>query len=192
MKKIITVIVSMLLIAVGIALASPILKQNDTIQGDFMDKKILIAYFSWSGNTKVIAEKIHSQTGGDVFEIIPQKPYPSDYHETTVLARKEKENNVHPELKNKIDISAYDIIFVGTPAWWYTMAPPVMTFLEENNFEGKTIVPFVTHGGGGGYSIASDMKKLASGAKVLTQFTVYGKGAMSVNQDISEWLNQLK
>ena len=160
-------------------------------QGGLMDKKVLVAYFSWSGNTKSVAEKIQSQTGGDIFEIIPQNPYPEDYHQTTVVAKQEKEKNVKPPLKNNIDVSGYDVIFVGTPAWWYTMAPPVMTFLEENNFSGKTVVPFVTHGGGGGYTIDKDMAALAKGAKVLSPFVVYGRGGATVNADITKWIDGL-
>ena len=72
------------------------------------------------------------------------------------------------------------------------MAPPVMTFLAENNFEGKTIVPFVTHGGGGGYTIDKDMVKLAKGAKVLAPFVVYSRGGAGVDKDIASWLEKLK
>ena len=100
------------------------------------------------------------------------------------------EKGIHPPIKNK-DISSYDVIFVGTPAWWYTMAPPVMTFLAENNFEGKTIIPFITHGGGGAYTIAADMGKLAKGAKVLTPFVVYERGDSNTAQKITEWLKEL-
>ena len=84
------------------------------------------------------------------------------------------------------------ILFAGTPAWWYTMAPPVMTFLEENNFEGKVIVPFITHGGGGKYTIAQDMKKLAKTAKVLSPFVVYESGDSQTDKELSKWLESLK
>ena len=183
-----------ILLVFTVAAVMFIIKDNDAFtaaQGGIMDKKVLVAYFSWSGNTKSVAEKIQSQTGGDIFEIIPQKPYPTDYHDTTVIAKQEKENNVKPPLKNNIDVSGYDVIFVGTPAWWYTMAPPVMTFLEENNFSGKTVVPFVTHGGGGGYTIDKDMAALAKGAKVLSPFVVYGRGGATVNADITKWIDGL-
>ena len=126
-----------------------------------------------------------------MFSIEPVTPYPTDYNETAYsVAKEQHDKNIHPPIKNT-DISTYDIIFVGTPAWWYTMAPPVMTFLEENNFEGKTIVPFITHGGGGKYTIAQDMGKLAKGAAVLEPFVVYERGDSNTENQIKEWLGKL-
>mgnify|MGYP002798325165 FL=1 len=191
MKKILAILIPVVLNA-GFSVYK--IAANATTQpklGGLMDKKVLVAYFSWSGNTKSVAEKIHSQVGGDIFKIEPVTPYPSDYNETAYgIAKEQKDKGIHPPIKNT-DVSSYDVIFVGTPAWWYTMAPPVMTFLSENNFEGKTIVPFVTHGGGGGYTIDKDMANLAKGAKVLSPFVVYGKGGASVDKDLAEWINKL-
>lgn len=94
-------------------------------------------------------------------------------------------------MKANKDVSDYDIIFVGTPAWWYTMAPAVMTFLKNNDFEGKTIVPFITHGGGGGYSIAQEMGQAAKGSKVLKPLVVYGRGNAGTDKEIANWLKGL-
>ena len=191
MKNFWIIIFSIIVIGTGVAYAITQTAQSQQ-QGGFMDKKILVAYFSWSGNTKSIAEKIHNQVGGDIFEITPVTPYPSDYNETAYgIAKEQKDKGIHPPINNT-DVTSYDIVFVGTPAWWYTMAPPVMTFLAENNFEGKTIVPFVTHGGGGGYTIDKDMVKLAKGAKVLAPFVVYSRGGAGVDKDIASWLEKLK
>ena len=189
-KKLLLLIPLMLVIA-GIALAVPanITKVNN---GGLMDKKVLVAYFSWSGNTKSIAEKIHKRVGGDIFSIEPVTPYEGDYNEVTYgIAREQVTKGIHPGITNT-DISSYDVIFVGTPVWWYKMAPPVATFLAENNFEGKIVVPFVTHGGGGGYSIDKDMAQLAKGANVLSSFVVYGKGNFSTDKELAEWLNGLE
>lgn len=187
MKKILLIILVILVAAAGIVFAVP---KKGGLMND-TDKNILVAYFSWGGNTKFIAEKIHSEVGGDIFSIEPVTKYPADYNETAYgVAKEQHDKNIHPPIKNT-DISGYDIIFVGTPAWWYTMAPPVMTFLEENNFEGKTIVPFITHGGGGKYTIAQDMEKLAKGAKVLTPFVVYERGNSKTDNELSNWLKQL-
>lgn len=159
-----------------------------------MDKKILIAYFSWSGNTKHIAEKIQEKIGGDMFRIETSTPYPQDYNETAYgVAKKQHEENIMPELKDNGDVLDYDVIFVGTPAWWYTIAPAVKTFLTENNFAGKTIIPFVTHGGGGGYKIADDMEELANGAEVVkNQLVVYGRGDSQTEKEIDNWLQEIK
>ena len=191
MKKLLLTLTAVVLIA-GVAtyhIAANATTQTKT--GGLMNKKVLVAYFSWSGNTKSIAEKIQTQTGADIFEITPVTPYPSDYNETAYgIAKEQKEKGIHPPINNT-DISSYDVIFVGTPAWWYTMAPPVMTFLAENNFEGKTVVPFVTHGGGGGYTIDKDMAELAKGAKVLAPLVVYGKGGANVDKEIAGWIKKL-
>lgn len=191
MKKLLLTLTAVVLIA-GVAayhIAANATTQTKT--GGLMNKKVLVAYFSWSGNTKSIAEKIQTQTGADIFEITPVTPYPSDYNETAYgIAKEQKEKGIHPPINNT-DISSYDIIFVGTPAWWYTMAPPVMTFLAENNFEGKTVIPFVTHGGGGGYTIDKDMAELAKGAKVLAPLVVYGKGGANVDKEIAGWIKKL-
>lgn len=190
MKKILSILLPVILVG-GFAIYQIANAAEQTKIGGLMDKKFLVAYFSWSGNTKSIAEKIHNQVGGDIFRIEPVTPYPADYNETAYgIAKEQKEKDVHPPINNT-DISSYDVIFVGTPAWWYTMAPPVMTFLAENNFEGKIIVPFITHGGGGGYNIDKDMAELAKGSKVLKPIVVYGRGDSSIDKDIQEWLGRL-
>ena len=191
MKKLLLILLPLLIICAGTAFVFAQNSKNEVSNMTLENKKILVAYFSWSGNTKVIAEKIHTQVGGDIFRIEPVTPYPDDYQTTAYgIAKEQKEKNIHPPIKNT-DVSSYDIIFVGTPAWWYTMAPPVMTFLEQNNFEGKTIITFVTHGGGGSYTIDKDMAKLAKGAKVISLFVVYERGASSTDKDIAEWIELL-
>ena len=157
------------------------------------NKKILIAYFSFSGNTKAIAEKIQTQIGGDIFRIETKIQYPADYDETAYgLAKEQHEKGIKPELKDNGDVSSYDIIFVGTPAWWYEMAPAVKTFLTKNNFESKIIIPFITHGGGGKYQIKEEIGKFAKGSIVKEPFVVYGKGTSSIDEDIEKWLDNLK
>ena len=192
MKKLLLIILPLLIICAGTAFVLAQNNQKEVTNMTLTDKKILVTYFSWSGNTKVIAEKIHTQVGGDIFRIEPVTPYPDDYQETAYgIAKEQKDKGIHPPIKNT-DISSYDVIFVGAPAWWYTMAPPVMTFLEQNNFEGKIIVPFVTHGGGGSYTIDKDMAKLAKGAKVLSPFVVANRGNSNTDKNITEWLDNLR
>lgn len=192
MIKILSVILPLFIMCAQVSPAAEHNARNGGTNMNLAGKKILTAYFSWSGNTKVVAEKIHAKVGGDIFRIEPVAPYPSDYNETAYgVAKEQKEKGIHPPIKNA-DITSYDVIFVGTPAWWHTMAPPVMTFLAQNNFEAKTIVPFVTHGGGGAYSIEKEMAKLAKGAKVLSAFVVFGRGNSNIDGDISAWLNGLK
>lgn len=153
------------------------------------DKKILIAYYSYSGNTRAVADKIQDITNGDIFEIKTKTAYPENYNEVVALAKEEKQNNIKPELTDNGNVSGYDIIFLGTPVWWYTMAPPVKTFLSENDFSGKTIVPFCTHGGGGASSTYTDMQAIVPDAKVLEGYTSYENSATVA--DIKKWIRSL-
>lgn len=153
------------------------------------EKKILVAYYSHSGNTKKVAELIHAQLGGNVFEIVPTKAYPNDYNSLVQVGKQEKEQNIYPEINENADLTAYDTIFVGTPVWWYTMAGPLKTFLKENDFAGKTIVPFCTHGGGGASNTYSDIKKLAPAADVLEGYTSYEDSANEV--EVKKWIDGL-
>ena len=151
-----------------------------------MTEKILIAYYSHTGNTKSVAEKIQSLIGGDLFEIKTTQTYPANYNDLINQAQIEKQNNVMPKLVESIDISDYDKIFIGTPVWWYTFATPIRTFLAENDFSGKTIVPFCTHGGGGASSTYTDIQGLCPNAVVEEGFTSYQDSAKL--SDIEAWL----
>lgn len=157
---------------------------------DMSNKKVLIAYYSYSGNTKRVAEKIQQLTNGDIFEIVPKKAYPNNYNDVVNLAKDEKQKDIKPELTDNGNVKDYDIIFIGTPVWWYTMASPVKTFISNNDFSGKTIVPFCTHGGGGASSTYIDMQKLATGAKVTEGYTSYENSAK--DSEIADWINKLK
>ena len=148
--------------------------------------KTLVAYYSYSGNTKTVAEKIKQLIDADLFEIKPSLDYPADYNAVVSQAQKEKNQGYKPQLKENIDISNYDTIFIGTPVWWYTFATPVRTFLTENNFQGKTIIPFCTHGGGGASSTYLDMKKTAQNANFKEGYTSYNDSAKL--SEIENWI----
>lgn len=162
-------------------------------QSSSSDKKILIAYFSRSGNTKEIATQIKNATGGDIFEIETVNPYPSEYQAVVDQVKKEIGSNYKPPLKNKVDnMGSYNVIFVGSPIWWSTIAPPVATFLSSYDLSGKTIVPFVTHEGSGlGHSV-SDIKKLCPTSTVLEGLPIRGNAAKSSNDDVSKWLREIE
>lgn len=191
MKKFLLIFTLILLAAVGIYLWYMSTTNTAQIKEKFMtDKKVLVAYYSYSGNTKAVAEKIADLTDADIYEIIPKNAYPTGYNEVVEQAKKEKKENFMPELtENTKDLSKYDVIFLGTPVWWYTAAPPMKTFVSKNNFEGKTIVPFCTHGGGGASATYDDIKKLAPKAKVLVGYTSYEKTA--TDKEIAEWIKAI-
>lgn len=106
------------------------------------DTKILIAYFSWSGNSKSEAELIQEKTGGTLFEIVREEAYPEDYTECTEVAKKEKEENARPSIKNPPEtVSEYAKIVVCYPIWWHTAPMCVGTFLEKYDLQDKTVYP---------------------------------------------------
>ena len=125
-------------------------------------KKILIAYYSWGGNTRTMAESIQKAVGGDLFEIRPATPYPTGYQACVDQAKKEINEGFMPALAAMPEkLAAYDVVFVGSPNWWGTIAPPVRRFLTDSDLKGKTVVPargklhgrglenVEPHGGGG-------------------------------------------
>ena len=155
-------------------------------------KKPLVVYFSHSGNTRKLAEQIHKQVGGDILEIVPVAPYPAEYQATVDQAKREQQENARPAVKTKIaDPAEYGVIFLGYPNWWSSMPMPVWTFVEQNGLDGKTIAPFVTHGGGGMGHSESDLKKLVPHAKVLKGLPVRGTRAGDAEKDVENWLKGL-
>lgn len=162
-------------------------------QSPSTSKKILVAYFSHSGNTRVIAEQIKNATGGDIFEILPVKDYPSDHQAVVDQAKKEINSNYRPALKTKVEnIESYDVIFIGSPNWWSTIAPPVATFLSSYDLKGKTVVPFMTHEGTRmGHSV-SDIKKLCPESTVLEGLPIKGSYVKKAQDDVTKWLREIK
>ena len=151
-------------------------------------KKPLIAYYSHTGNTKDIAQKIQKLTGGVLFEIKPLSAYPVNYDDVVNQAKTEKERNIKPELLDNGDISAYDTIFIGTPVWWYTFASPVRTFLAEHDFSKKVIMPFCTHGGGGESQTFREIEELCPTAIIKKGFVSYENTAKL--PEIESWLRK--
>jgi len=158
-------------------------------------KKMLIIYYSHTGNTKYIAEKIKEKTGGDLFEIQTVRTYPSQYSALTEEAKREMQEGDLPALKKgPPNMSSYDLILVGGPVWWYTVATPVMSFLKQADFAGKKVSAFCTHEGGIG-KYFPHFKEQARNAVVLEGLDLYKprqarKG--EVDQALDSWLGKLR
>lgn len=153
---------------------------------------MLVIYYSHSGNTRIMANQIKKLTGADIFEAVPQKAYPTDYNACVDQAKKEIDADFRPALQSDIDITNYDIIFVGSPNWWATIAPPISTILGSKDFSGKTIVPFMTHGGSRMGHAETDIRKLCPKAKMLTALPIRGKSVDSAKPEVASWLRGLK
>jgi len=157
-----------------------------------MAEHILVVYFPRSGNTRKIANLILQEVGGTIHEIRPEVPYPNSYDAVLDQAQKEIQAGYKPALQSTLDhIESYDMVFVGSPNWWSTIAPPVATFLSEYDLSGKTIVPFCTHGGGGLGRIGRDIAKLCPQSTILSSFEIYGGGTGNAQAKVSAWLSKV-
>ena len=154
-------------------------------------KKILVAYFSASGVTAKVAEKMAKAAGAGLFEIRPEQPYTrADLNWMDKQSRSTvemKDRNCRPAMAEKPDVSGYDVILVGFPVWWYREPSIIDTFMESADFTGKTIVPFCTSGGSGLGDSAKNMHSLAPGANVLE-----GKrfSASASSDELKKWAEQ--
>ena len=161
-------------------------------------KKLLIIYYSWSnGNTERIAKMLQSETDSDILKIDTVVPYSGSYDDVVNQGQNEVQRGYEPEIKPlDINIADYDVIAVGTPTWWYTMAPAVKTFLHQQDFTGKTVVPFMTNGGWPGHVI-KDMKAACKGANVVCDMQIQfdstgGSNLETPQEQINEWIQSVK
>jgi formylglycine-generating enzyme required for sulfatase activity/flavodoxin len=152
--------------------------------------RVLIAYFSWSGNTRGIAREIQAQTGAELFEISPVKPYSSSYNTVLMEAQEDQHNQVRPELVNPpASLADYDVILLGYPNWWASIPMPIASFLELYDFSGKTIVPFCSHGGGRFGQSLTAIAKLAPEAVLGEGLSVHYSCGSTLSDDVTAWLD---
>lgn len=165
-------------------------------------KTLLIVYYSRTGNTKAVAELIQEKVGGDLVQIETEEKRPTNYQKEVEQNVQEQEREVLPELTTIIpDFEKYERIFVGTPTWNMALPQAVVSFLDSYDFNGKTIIPFNTHGGYGAGSTFSQISSNTKGANVLEGYTVKGgeetnglmliikdKNREKVSKKIDTWL----
>ena len=153
---------------------------------------VLIAYFSWSGNTEQVAQIIQQETGGDLFEIAPATPYTDDYNELLDIAQQEQSDNARPELAGQVENwEQYDTIFVGYPNWWSDAPMAVYTFLESYDWSGKTLVPFNTSASGGFGRSLSGLEESAAGASILDGISFTERTLGDAQSEVAAWLDEL-
>lgn len=163
-----------------------------TISAYGQQGKTLVVYYSRTGNTEAVAKHIQSLTGADLFKVETVRAYPEGYHETTEVAKVEKNINARPEIKGKVEnIDQYDTIFVGFPIWWGTYPMVVATFLDTYKLEGKTVIPFCTHGGGGVDKGFADVKKLSQKSNHKNGLSLSGSRAAASKAHVEKWLKEI-
>ena len=137
------------------------------------DNKILVAYFSATGTTASVAEKLAKAIKADLFEIKPEIPYTAEdlnwQDEQSRSSIEMGDRTSRPAIASKIDdISQYKIVFVGSPIWWGREPSIMDTFIESYDFAGKTVIPFVTSGSSDIGDYGANLQALSPNAKVFT------------------------
>lgn len=151
----------------------------------------VIIYYSWSGNTRSIASRIHQKVSGDLVELELARPYSKDYDTCLNEAKRDREQGARPELKTRIaNMDRYDLVYLGYPIWWATIPMPIVSLLESYDFSGKTIAPFCSHGGSRLGQSVTDITKLAPNATVMEGLAVHYGGGNSLSGDIDNWLRK--
>ena len=151
--------------------------------------KALIVYYSWSGNTRGVAQEIQKQTHADLFEIELVTPYSTDYNTVLMQAQEAQHNQDRPAIAGTVEnIGQYDTIILGYPNWWASIPMPVATFLEQYDLSGKTILPFCSHGGGRFGQSLTAIAKLAPHSNIGEGLSVHYSGGETLPDDVGAWL----
>ena len=149
----------------------------------------LVVYFSWSGNTESVAKEIQTQTGADIFEIIPAEPYTDDYDTLLDIAQDEQATDARPAIAEIVEnFERYDVVYLGYPNWWGDMPMILYTFLDEYDFSGKTIAPFVTSGGSGFSGTIGTIESMEPDATVTEGLSLESSEAADPAAAVTEWL----
>ena len=155
------------------------------------DKKILTIYYSNGGNTKCVAQNLQSIVGGDLKEIDLSEKYPKNIFKMSKLIRKQIQEDFIPQIKD-IDISNYDIIFVGSPIWNFSVSVPIEAFLQNNNFENITLIPFFTCSGGVNKTkVITKFKNITNVKEIKKPLYMFENGLFLIKQQIIKWLNNI-
>ena len=162
-----------------------------SITTSFAQKKTLILYYSETGTTKAVAEELQKQLNVDIEGIEAVEPYSGNFQETIQRGQREMQNGEVPAIKPlKKNLADYDIIFLGYPIWFGTYAMPIATLVKENNFEGKTIVPFCTFGSGGLNTSADALKKALPKASIKEGYGVRTARVAAAEKELERFLKE--
>ena len=168
-------------------------KEKNEVQNiEASNKKVAVVYFSATGTTKQVAGLIKNETSADIFEIMPKQKYTSEdlnYGDRNTRATKEQnDENARPEIENKIDLSNYDIVYLGYPIWWGNVPKIVLSFMDNTNLDGKTVIPFCTSGSTGISTSENTLKSYKTNIKWIS-----GKrfSNSTTKDEVSNWIKNL-
>lgn len=163
--------------------------EESTTEASVENGKILVAYFSYSGNTKKMAEEIQRKTGGELFEIKTVNAYSDDYDTVLDEAQTELNDKARPELSENVkNMAQYQTVILGYPIWWGDMPMAVYSFLDEYDLSGKTVLPFCTHGGSGLSQTDQNIQNEEKDAKVTDGLAISDSSLDDADGDIDQWL----
>lgn len=155
--------------------------------------KPLILFYSYTGNTKKIAEMIQNKIGGDIAQIETVIPYSKNYNDVLDQGQDKVKQGYMPQIKPiNVNLKQYDTIILGTPVWWYTFVPPIKTFINNNDLSGKKIYPFITNGGWIGHT-ENDIHKECTGATIEKAINIKfnGRSLFTSQLEIDKWINNI-
>lgn len=158
-----------------------------------MDKKTLVVYFSYSGNTRKIAEYIQRKLKCDILEIKPVIPYSEDYQTVVDDEQNSQSSNHIPKIQEiNVDINNYDRIIIGTPTWWYRPSPCIRAFILNNDLSNKEIIPFATNAGWLGRTF-KEIKELCKNSKVGNEMNIeFSQSDLTTkNSDLEKWIESI-
>ncbi|AJA97284.1 flavodoxin [Klebsiella variicola] len=167
----------------------------DAVDG-FSGASVLQKNTPETGSTQFVAQLIQKQTDGDLFRIETVTPYPRQHDALLRVAEKEQQTNARPSLKTPIpDLSDYDTIYVGYPIWWYTMPMVIYSLFEQNDFAGKTVIPFTTHGGSRLADSLRQIARIQPQARLVTRALSISRNDVSgpdVPAQVEQWVKQVQ
>lgn len=164
-------------------------KTTQNVEEEKVTPKMLVLYYSQTGNTKALATEIATSLGADIEEIVPVQLYDGDFQATIERGKKELDEGAYPEIQPlKANINQYDVIFLGYPVWFGTYAPPIFTWLNQVDLSGKKVVPFCTFGSGGLESSSKDLAETEPNAEILCGYGVRAARMEAMPKEIDQFL----
>ncbi|ENW0565897.1 flavodoxin [Escherichia coli] len=167
----------------------------DAVDG-FSGASVLQKYTPETGSTQFVAQLIQKQTDGDLYRMETATPYPRQHDELLRFAEKEQHTSARPSLKTPLpDLSDYDTIYVGYPIWWYTMPMVIYSLFEQNDFAGKTVIPFTPHGGSRLADSLRQIARMQPQARLVTRALSISRNDVSgpdVPAQVEQWVKQVQ
>lgn len=176
-------------LAIGLGTSLALLSTRADAQQGGGSGRALVAFFTRSGNTRLIAGKVRRDLDADLFEILPAEPYPEDYEATVAQAEREKQAGYDPPLKEGVrEIGAYSTVYLGFPIWGSTAPTVIKSFLSKHDLTGKDLVPLITHGGYGAGDSLAVLRRMAPGARLGRPFIIRMDQERAILKELTIWL----